>query len=1105
MVRVVCGMGGAIMGKFLVMTIAIVMLISSMPGAILGALKDSSAMDASVMDRPVLNAGPMASLWPMFRHDLNHTGRSDVNTSTNKGYKIWEFATGGSCFSSPAVDTNGTLYFGSTDRKMYAVYPNGTKKWEFKTNNVISASPTVDTNGTIYFGSQDFRFYALYPNGTKKWDYLTGDIVYASPTVAPNGMVYVGSHDKKFYAFYPNGTKKWEFLTGNQIWSSAAIDQNGTVYFGSNDGKLYSVYPNGTMKWSFTTGNAVKASPAIGPDGTIYFGSEDQKEYALFPNGTKRWEYPTGHLLFSSTAIGKDGVLYFGDEYPGNLYALYPNGTKKWTFAAKDTIWSSPAISSDGTIYVGSRDHHLYALNPDGSKQWSFLTGDGVSSSPTIGANGTVYFDSFDNKLYALGVGRPNATLGLYAVASNARVDLAWSTPDTDGGAVITNYTVYRGTSPGTETLLKRIGALTGYADTAVTNGQTYYYVVTASNFRYEGPRSNEVNATPMAMPMAPRNLTAVPGDAMIALNWTAPAYDGGMPIINYTIYRNGVLLKNLGPVLTDTNTGLTNGVKYTYNVSATTSAGEGPRSIGASAVPRTVPTAPRDLSATSKGMQIELVWSAPASNGGVPVLNYSIYRGNASGNEAVLAKGLNGTSWVDTNVSLGNTYYYMVSALNIAGEGPRSNEQNASPYAVPSAPVLTVSTGFSNVTLAWTVPVSNGSPIVNYSIYRGSRSGNETLLLKGYTKGLSFVDLAVLPGTTYFYQVSAANKAGEGPRSLERNATPYGLPGAPVLTAIPGGYRVVLNWTVPSSNGSPILSYNIYRGNSTGTGALLVKGFIGLSWTDYVSTGQAYFYSVSAVNLAGEGPRSNEEKAGSFGVPAAPVLSARSGLSDITLTWTEPDNHGSAIRAYNIFRGTNTHNESILVKNYILGMTYVDRNITGNDTYYYRVCAVNAAGEGLMSNERDGSELPGPPIGLKVTAGDRSISLRWTAPMDGGKVVKYNIYRSDSKNGNYVLLGTSTTTQYKDTGLTNGRTYWYKMNAQNIRGVSANTTAASGTTYGTSSAGGPFTLFLIVAMIAIVIVVMALAFFRKGLRKEERTTRKKDEEEEQEEEDEET
>jgi PKD repeat protein len=96
----------------------------------------------------------------------------------------------------------------------------------------------------------------------------------------------------------------------------------------------------------------------------------------------------------------------------------------------------------------------------------------------------------------------PGAPTGLTAKAGNGQVSLSWTPPASNGGVNITSYRVYRGTTSGTETLLTSggcsgLGAVTSCTDTGLTNGQAYYYKVTAVNAIGEGPRSNEATAAP--------------------------------------------------------------------------------------------------------------------------------------------------------------------------------------------------------------------------------------------------------------------------------------------------------------------------------------------------------------------------------------------------------------------------------------------------------------------------------------------------------------------------------------------------------------------------------------------------------------------------------
>jgi outer membrane protein assembly factor BamB len=350
------------------------------------------------------SGGLADSPWPMFRQNLRRTGLSPYDTSGNNGKLNWSFTTGANVESSPTIDSDGTIYIGSNDDKLYAINPDGTEKWNFTTGNNMHSSPAIGSEGTIYFGSDDDKLYALNPDGTEKWSFTTGSSVESSPAIGSDGTIYFGSSDDKFYALNPNGTEKWSITTGADVDSSPAVDYNGTIYVGSNDQKLYAINPDGTVKWYFDADGWRILSPTIGSDGVIYFGVffEDNKLYAINPNGSQKWNFTTGDWVRSSPAIGSDGTIYFGSD-DDKLYALNPDGSEKWNFTTGDAVGSSPAISSDGTIYVGSRDDKLYAINPDGTEKWNFTTGSYVFSSPAIATDGSIYIGSGDSKLYAIG------------------------------------------------------------------------------------------------------------------------------------------------------------------------------------------------------------------------------------------------------------------------------------------------------------------------------------------------------------------------------------------------------------------------------------------------------------------------------------------------------------------------------------------------------------------------------------------------------------------------------------------------------------------------------------------------------------------------------
>jgi PKD repeat protein len=121
----------------------------------------------------------------------------------------------------------------------------------------------------------------------------------------------------------------------------------------------------------------------------------------------------------------------------------------------------------------------------------------------------------------------PGAPTGLSAGAGNAQVTLSWTAPASNGGVNITAYRVYRGTSSGSETLLTsggcgNLGAVLTCTDTGLTNGQTYFYKVSAVNAIGEGQQSNEASATPTSPSCTPAQLLGNPGFETASAPWSA-------------------------------------------------------------------------------------------------------------------------------------------------------------------------------------------------------------------------------------------------------------------------------------------------------------------------------------------------------------------------------------------------------------------------------------------------------------------------------------------------------------------------------------------------------------------------------------------------------
>ena len=368
---------------------------------------------------PVNN--PTDHPWPQQGYNAQHLGRSPYSTADNPGIEKWRFPAGDWCDGSPVIDSDGTIYFGSSDTYLYAIHPNGSLKWKFEAERGLGdfgSSPAIAEDGTIFI-STAFGSYvqAVNPNGTEKWKRWTGDID-TSITLGDDGVLYYG-YNGGIDALYPDGTLKWSYNTEDYVESTPAIDEEGIIYFGSHDHFVYALYPNGTQKWKFQTGNWVHGSPTIGPDGTIYIGSDDTNLYALYSNnGTMKWSCSVGSMR-GSPSLDKNGNLYFG-VWENKIYSVSPDGTINWEFPIgdHDGVWGSTAvISDDGTIYIGANidigmlgGGEIIALNPDGSLKWrKVLSNSLVTSSPVISEDGVIYICSSNDLIHPNGPGNLHA------------------------------------------------------------------------------------------------------------------------------------------------------------------------------------------------------------------------------------------------------------------------------------------------------------------------------------------------------------------------------------------------------------------------------------------------------------------------------------------------------------------------------------------------------------------------------------------------------------------------------------------------------------------------------------------------------------------------
>lgn len=272
---------------------------------------------------------------------------------------------------------------------------------------------------------------------------------------------------------------------------------------------------------------------------------------------------------------------------------------------------------------------------------------------------------------------------------STSKVNLTWSPPS--GGPPIKLYFVYRGNSA---SLLPQLATTTNpsFWDTTVSQGDTYYYAVAASDINgLLSPMSTVVKTPVPTPPSSPTNLLATPDAATRAsLTWTASA-SGGLPVLYYQVFR-GTSISTLGLIATveQTNfvdTSVSPKTTYYYGVKGEDSGADlSPTSAPAKVTLLTPPSAPAGLAASpTSNTSIALAWSSAVA-GSLPVAYYQVFRGPSSSNLTLLAT-IETTAYTDTCLSTGTKYYYAVAAADADGDvSPLSSAVSATTTKPSSA-----------------------------------------------------------------------------------------------------------------------------------------------------------------------------------------------------------------------------------------------------------------------------------------------------------------------------------------------------------------------------------------------------------------------------------
>jgi RHS repeat-associated protein len=533
---------------------------------------------------------------------------------------------------------------------------------------------------------------------------------------------------------------------------------------------------------------------------------------------------------------------------------------------------------------------------------------------------------------------------------------------------------------------------------------------------------------TANAQSYMPTGTAATVSGSNIVVTWN-PVQDA----VSYNIYRgtssNGegatAYAAGLSPTSTYinsyTDSSVTSGTTYYYKVTAVVFNGEGPDSKEVSATADSTLLAAPELKVSPALGVAKLSWSAVTG-----ATSYNIYRSQDNYTYLNYIKNVGSTTFSDSNVITGETYYYYVVPVRVAGSGSRSNtvQTDGSGSAPGVGSGLRVAAGNNVLSLSWaTIPGAS-----SYNLYRGTTSGGEGMT--PYVTGIggnSYNDYGAANGTTYYYKYSGLNASGEGALSSEVSAEPSTTPPlpAPIVAVVSGSGSVTLNWQAVTG----AVSYNVYQSTDNSNFTLLFHPTTTTYKATGLTNGTTYYYIVCAVDANGQGYNSSTVPAVPNGVgPTGPTeLRATAESGYITLGW----NYSSGATSYNLYRSTASGGEGSspyatnFGNNYGGGYSGNDGSVTSGTTYYYEVTAVNGISEGAKSAEvkvTAGSTLLASPF-LTLVPGNGKITLNWNT-VSGA--TSYDIYRSLSTSNMVSIAMVGNVGTYTDSTVTNGVTYYY-------------------------------------------------------------------------------
>jgi hypothetical protein len=899
------------------------------------------------------------------------------NVGTSPG---WEFLfAGGSIYMGTTGATGGTGYI----KRTTGTYNDGA--W----HHIVGTYTGTDASGvTIYVDGQSVALTSVLNN---------------DPGTLVNTATLIGARAD---GIYQNG-----IIDEPRISSTVrSADWIATEYNNqSAPGSFYAVAGEESVSNSATNGGSVITNYTVtsNPDSVVVSSSTSPIIVTGLTNGT-----PYTFTMTATNVVGQGPASSpaFGPVTPAGVPGIPSGLIAVPGNALVDLSWTAPANNgAEITNYV--IEYKLHS-----APSWTQF-GHAVSPLTTITVTDLVNGSLYDFRVSAVnsaGTGAPSTPAvestprtvpGQPAITSatrgNGQVTVNFNAPASDGGSVITSYTVTSNPQGITGT-----GGASPIIVSGLTNGSAYTFTVKATNVAGTGMDSlPSSSVTPATVPGKATEVTAVAGNTQAVITFVAPLSTGGSAITGYTVSSNsGGTDSNAGSTdLSHTVTGLTNGQTYTFTVVATNDVGAGLASDPSVAITLpTEPTAPLNVATEVKSSSIKLTWSDPASTGGSAITDYVIeYKLTTGGSWAPFDDGVSVDKFATvTGLSNGTSYDFRISAKNIIGTSEASSIVSAS----PGEPAQVFIQGFpdlTNTSIGTNIRITNEGVIeyeyqytwcVTDAVDNLCGGGNDVysasnakLIDHGDDYDFTATSTVSTPGDYYFHiNVLYGSASSYAFSSFTATAT---FPDPPTgVSAVGGNAQATVSFTIPASNGgSAITNYTVTSNPGALTGTGLVTPIIVTGLTN----GTPYTFTMTATNIIGTGLSSSPPSNSVTPMTVPGIISgltASAGNTQVGLSWTAPaSDGGSAITDYVIeYKLTSDSSWSIFAEPISTVTNVTVTGLTNNLSYDFRVKAVNIVGQGPI-NSTSGTSVEPPPAntGGGSSGGRRQISSPITEPLN--------------------------------------------------------------------------------------------------------------------------